>query len=300
MTYSAPYPYGPSSTDPDRFADQFLAALDVAPSDRIGPPRRRPVARWLTWSVVGLGVAAAAALHADDPERWPRWWAEARVIAAPLIERATAAVTPAAKPVAAEPPASARDPASMAPPGTLVTQQGAVDPHGAPATAAQVTAAAEPVETAIAPPPAVAAVEDDATPAATAAAKRTADDPDRARAVAAGLHADISRVLLARLSDADYRNAAHAISKALAETPDDNVLYWPLKTKPGVAQFQIHFVPGADEGCRRYVVTIAKDGWATTSLPMDKCGVARKAATESAPAARARATKKSPAVAKGG
>jgi hypothetical protein len=31
-------------------------------------------------------------------------------------------------------------------------------------------------------------------------------------------------------------------------------------------------VQGAAPACRRYVVTITKDGWLTTALPMEKCG----------------------------
>ena len=38
------------------------------------------------------------------------------------------------------------------------------------------------------------------------------------------------------------------------------------------ALFKVRFVPGAPAGCRRYVVTVTKDGWLTTALPMEKCG----------------------------
>lgn len=272
MAYSAHDPYGTHSTDADHYADAFLAALDVAPTDRIGPPRARRIGRWIAWGALLTSIAGAGAIHYDDPSRWPRWWSEATAVVAPLLERSAPAVP---RPLSA----SATDTALPSPENRSAEAAGAFVAADAMAAARDVSAA---VETVIAAPPPVAAVEPEqvgAEPDTAAAARKTPPaDPNRARAAKAGLNPDISRALLARLSDADYRNAGVAIQKALAETPDDNVLYWPLKTKPGVAQFQVHFVPSANDGCRRYVVTIAKDGWATTALPMDKCGVKQAAA----------------------
>jgi len=94
------------------------------------------------------------------------------------------------------------------------------------------------------------------------------------RAAAVGLHPDLSRVVLARLSPADYRNAGVAIKTAVAETPDGAVFVWPRQRKPELALFQVRFVAGAAPGCRRYVVTITKDGWLTTAMPMERCGSA--------------------------
>lgn len=96
-------------------------------------------------------------------------------------------------------------------------------------------------------------------------------DPLQKRAVAAGLHPDLSRVLLARLSPTDFRNAGVAIQTAVAETPDDGVFVWPRERKPELALFQVRFVAGAAPDCRRYVVSVTKDGWLTTALPMEKC-----------------------------
>jgi hypothetical protein len=101
-------------------------------------------------------------------------------------------------------------------------------------------------------------------------------DPNQKKAVAVGLHPGLSRVLLARLSAVDYRNAGIAIQTALTETPDNAVYIWPRQKKPDLAMFQVHFVPGAVDDCRRYVVTVSKDGWLTTALPMEKCGVKRR------------------------
>jgi hypothetical protein len=98
-------------------------------------------------------------------------------------------------------------------------------------------------------------------------------DPYRKKAEAAGLHPDLSRVVLARLTPADYRNAAFAIDKAIRTIPDDGSLTWPRTRKAGTAIFNVHFVEGAGGDCRRYVVTITKDRWTSTALPMEKCGV---------------------------
>lgn len=93
------------------------------------------------------------------------------------------------------------------------------------------------------------------------------------RAAAAGLHPDISRALLQRLSDSDFQNAGVAVQKAVAETADDAVFSWPRQRRPELALFQVYFVPGAAPDCRRYVVTVTKDAWSTTALPMERCGV---------------------------
>jgi hypothetical protein len=98
-------------------------------------------------------------------------------------------------------------------------------------------------------------------------------DPYQKRALAAGLHPQLSRVLLSRMTDTDYRNARIAIDKALAETGDRDKLIWPLQREPKSALFQVHFVLGAAPDCRRYVVTVTKDNWSTTALPMERCGV---------------------------
>ena len=98
-------------------------------------------------------------------------------------------------------------------------------------------------------------------------------DPNQKRALAAGLHPQLSRVLLARMSTADYRNAGHAVKTALAVTPDTEVFVWPRQRKPDEALFNVRFVQGASVDCRRYVVSITKDGWLTTALPMETCGL---------------------------
>jgi hypothetical protein len=96
-------------------------------------------------------------------------------------------------------------------------------------------------------------------------------NPYQKRAVAVGLHPELSQVLLKRLSPTDYRNAGTAIQTAVAKTPDNAVFVWPRQRKPELALFEVRFVPGAAPHCRRYVVTVTKDGWSTTAPPMEKC-----------------------------
>jgi hypothetical protein len=102
-------------------------------------------------------------------------------------------------------------------------------------------------------------------------------DPYQKKAVAVGLHPDLSRVVLKQLTAADYRNAAQAIDAAVAKTADDDNFVWPRQRKPEQALFRVHFVPGAAPQCRRYVVTIVKNGWSTTALPMERCGAQLRA-----------------------
>jgi surface antigen len=105
-------------------------------------------------------------------------------------------------------------------------------------------------------------------------------NPHEKRALAAGLHPRISSVVLASLTDADYRNATTAIDKALAETADADKFVWPRERSDLLAVFQVHFVPGTSEKCRRYVVTVVKNGWTTTAPPMEKCGIATPQRTD--------------------
>lgn len=97
-------------------------------------------------------------------------------------------------------------------------------------------------------------------------------DPNQKRALAAGLHPDVSKALLARMTQADYSNARSAVENALLQ-PGDDASAWPRDgAKAGAALFEVKFVAGAAPGCRRYVVVITKDRWSTTAPPMEKCG----------------------------
>ncbi len=98
-------------------------------------------------------------------------------------------------------------------------------------------------------------------------------DAYQKRAAAIGLHPHLSRALLSSFSDTDYRNAATAIRKALAEAADADKFIWPREANAKRAVFQVHFVTGDRPDCRRYIVTILKNGWTTTAPPMEKCGI---------------------------
>jgi len=193
-----------------------------------------------------------------EPATWPEWLLGKAAAISAAMERSSgppqqaASMATAARPVIAEPPTK---PAAIdAPPAILQPPAPGKSP-APPATAALPPAATEEAAPAPLEPPSV-------DPA----------DIYQVRAMAVGLHPGLSRVLLARLSPDDYRNADIAIQKAVAETPDSGVFVWPRQRKPELALFHVRFVPGAAQDCRRYVVTVTKDGWLTTALPMEKCG----------------------------
>ena len=244
----------------DARADYALGEL--APGDRIGPPsagnRAKTVLRGGIVLLITLG--GGWALLGDQPA-WPDWlsWQSIKKVAVPpSIDRRLPGSEPLAQTPASLPaPAPSREPALSQPslsepPLKVITD--------APGAAANLAA---PLATTAALPPAAAAPY--APPVDLA-------DPYQKKASAVGLHPDLSRVLLARLSPADYHNAGVAIQTAVAETPDTAVFVWPRQRKPELALFQVRFVAGAAQGCRRYVVTVTKDGWLTTALPMEKCG----------------------------
>ncbi len=96
--------------------------------------------------------------------------------------------------------------------------------------------------------------------------------PQRKVAIAAGLSPDLPNVLLSRLSKSDLKNAAYAIRTALEKTADDGSFKWPTAPSRGEALFEVRFVEGAGEGCRRYIVTVIKDRWSSTSAALERCG----------------------------
>lgn len=113
----------------------------------------------------------------------------------------------------------------------------------------------------------------DAPPAPLPPPEADPADPHQQRALAAGLHPGLSRALLSRLNEDDFRNAKIAIDTAIAEVAEGAKHVWPKQRAPERALFTVHFVRGAADDCRRYVVTVLKDRWTTTALPMERCGV---------------------------
>lgn len=143
-----------------------------------------------------------------------------------------------------------------------------IEPHATIAVDEPVPPDAAPVETASIDE---AAPEEEGDPQPLPPPQVDPKDPYQRRAMAAGLHPDLSRALLARLTAADYRNAAYAVDTAIAKTENGAEFVWPRERKPEQALFRVQFVKGAVLGCRRYVVTVSKDGWLTTALPMERC-----------------------------
>jgi hypothetical protein len=271
-----------------QYAHEFHNALgseswDIAPDDRVGQPLKRRRGRWLRRAVFLLVCAGLGAVHAQNPDLLPRWGAQTWNVAKPWLDRAievanSSMTAPNQATAAPDARTDTRiDAASLlrppppepappeAPIKSAVQLPAAIEPEqSAPSAPAQT---AEPVGLAAVAPPAKA----DTAPLPLPRAE--AITPQQKRAEAVGLHPDLSRSLLAQMTDVDYRNAGEAIRRAIAETPDDGSFLWPVKRSGTLAQFKVHFVPGAAATCRRYVVTVAKSGWLTTALPVEKCGV---------------------------
>ena len=74
------------------------------------------------------------------------------------------------------------------------------------------------------------------------------------------------------MSEADFKNAGLAIDRAMKGATDGKVYAWPKNGAGGqIALFEVRFVRAAMPECRRYVVTVTKDRWATTTPPMERC-----------------------------
>lgn len=259
--------------------ENSLAATQLSPDDRIGAPYRqssRRASRWGTlillaslggaWATFGLSpdLTEWLALLGPVPASSPAPTPTASGAAPPAPPLPTAQVEPT-------PPDPAPQPVVVATPEPLPAPSSVIEPAATPEKSAGSVKSVSPITTASLAAPG-------APPALSRQAPLTAEpapppvDPLQKRAVAVGLHPDLSRSLLERLSSADYRNAAVAIKTALAEPSDTAVVAWPKQRKAEHALFKVRFVAGAAPGCRRYVVTITKDGWLTTALPVEKCG----------------------------
>ena len=241
----------------DDFADdEFL------PGERIGPPLRTRGQIFLRRALVVLIAAGGGWELYVHRTTWPGWLAAQTAAVSAAFERSPSrAAEPVTWPTPPRPPpfvaVSTPKPVAEVPPL----------PPPSPATTAT---AASPATKMAALPPAAADADEPTGPLRPPIADPA--DPYQVRALAVGLHPELSRVLLARLSPTDYRNAGIAIRTALAETPDTGVFEYPPQRKRELALFRVHFVRGAASGCRRYVVTVGKDGWMTTAPPMEKCG----------------------------
>lgn len=266
MLARAPHTYANAvAYHASRSAEDF-AAPKLSSGERICPPRRRGGDSVLALCIVSLVALVTGLTVLDNKEARQRWFS----VLADLLAAASAPSSSAGMPA---------DPASMA---NLQRAAQTSTPERMPASpeplaAREVADAPIPVDATSATPPAAASstpaqgTASTAPEAPTAAATAEPSDPYQAKAAAVGLSPDLSRVLLKRLSASDYRNAGIAIETAVAKTPDTGSFVWPRQRKPELALFRVHFVAGAAPDCRRYVVTVTKDGWSTTAPPMEKC-----------------------------
>jgi hypothetical protein len=243
---------------------------ELSVGERVGRPlkrRRRRLLRTALVLVVAFGGAWGVLGH---PSTWPvqRWAAtikaQASAVFAALERKAPEASTAAvSQPPVAEQlqPLAEEKPLPAAPEPAPAAKAPSLPPPVAPDAfeASPIVTGALPAATKAPPPPLPPPTVD-------------RSDPYQVKAEAVGLHPGLSRVLLKRMSQTDYRNAGYAIKTALAETSEGGSFLWPRQRKGGLALFKVHFVQGAGPECRRYVVTITQDGWATTAFPMEKCG----------------------------
>jgi hypothetical protein len=242
--------------------DQDIDAdWDVLPGERIGPPPRR---RWgkllLLGFVACLGFGAWGLL--TGRVAWPDWLPNDPAAVVAWFERNMPQRAERAAPTVSPPPEPMPKLATVdVPPESALMKERPVQPalekSSTPLTTGSLPSSVKSENAPVEPLPPVAV---------------DPSDPHQKRALAVGLHPGLSRVLLTRMSDADYKNAGIAIQRAVADTPDSGVLLWPPQHKGGLALFRVSFVAGAPGGCRRYVVAITKDRWLTTALPMEKCG----------------------------
>ena len=234
-------------------------AFELSPDDRVGEPFRAPN-RLLRSLIVGLAAMSCLWIYLNRAAIIPSWVQE--VISVPARTPQTPVSPPPSSPAVQPQPQTAKT-VEDAPLPKFAPQ---ALPESANAAAAKPEAASEELDT---------AGESEAAPEPIVLPAQT--DPLQKRAVAAGLHPDISRAVLSRLTARDFSNAAIGVQKALTETPDGDVLTWPLAGpragKGAGAVYTIHFVRGSSPDCRRYVVTITLSGWDTTALPMETCGI---------------------------
>lgn len=241
--------------------DDTLGPLDAG--EPIYPPRQRG-SSMLSASLVLLVLFGAGGLVLNAPGDWLAQVGERAAQLMRMLDSRQSGMAEANLAATAPQGMTASPPVEPAAAPAVQT----IEPHATIAVDEPVPPDAAPVETASIDE---AAPEEDGDPQPLPPPQVDPKDPYQRRAMAAGLHPDLSRALLARLTAADYRNAAYAVDTAIAKTANGAEFVWPRQRKPEQALFRVQFVKGAVLGCRRYVVTVSKDGWLTTALPMERC-----------------------------
>lgn len=263
----------------ETYSDNHNRQLDFAPGAaraETEPVRRTRRGAWrrriLLLFVIGMGWALYA-----DPSRVVQWGTSASGALMPLLVEVIDEALPPARPPGFDVPRTrsrelAFASASSAP--QMVTSEVQGDP-----TKPRIDTAPAPQETTPETPKVIATlppVKGVVKPEASPQPTDIKIDRDKSKARSVGLHPGLSPVVLAQLSARDFRNADYAIRTALAKTADDKTFKWPRERQAKLAMYEVRFVEGAAKGCRRYVVTIEKNRWLTTALPMEKCGAGLK------------------------
>lgn len=254
----------------DPYDDQAYELGEFLPGERIGRPPPRAGRKIVRRGIFLLAAAGGVWAFMSGQVTWPAWLPTDISAMLSALERQPGPLA-APAPRAAEPlPRIETVPelklatveAPSLPPRPALSGKDPAAPSAEPKTAPA------PLTTGALPP--AARRSDEAPDGPLRPAIADPSDPYQVRAAAVGLHPELSRALLSRLSPADYRNAGIAIKNAL-KAPETAVYVWPRQRKREEALFKVHFVPGAAAGCRRYVVSVTKDGWLTTAPPMEKC-----------------------------
>ena len=246
--------------------------LNVEPAERVGPPlRRRSKAGRRGLFVCSVLAAGAYAYVAADP-------GSSGLVASvssffDVVIATARDMTARTENETAEVPAftsnAFNEPAAPLPPLEQPDQSGGMEITPSTPTLVEETTPPAASDGDVASTETLGAAYTDAPdPAKEAAAK----SPQRKRAIDAGLGPDLPNVLLTRLSKADLKNAEYAIKTALAKTADDAKFAWPRKPSKEQALFEVRFATGASPGCRRYIVTVTKDRWTSTSAALERCG----------------------------
>jgi hypothetical protein len=263
----------------DPVSEEIFAFDEITPERVCPPPHRSRMAAVLRGVLFLLVIVGVGWVLVVDRASWSEWLTAAFNQSNGLIEQARAPSEPQAP---SELPETEQSPPSTDIAAEAPKEQKAPKEEEGPkevesreivtinATESEEDETEEVSETASLPRSA--GERESSRPARLPPPRVDPDDPYQKRAISVGLHPGLSRVLLERMSPTDYRNAGIAIQRALGNPDNSATVIWPRQRSPEEALFRVRFVPGAPQGCRRYVVTITKDGWTTTAPPMESCG----------------------------
>jgi hypothetical protein len=276
----------------DAPATRTVAAVEATVVEAVRSPvtpagSRLPAPSPVTTETAALPPSPPAATAPADTPAIPE-----PVAPAAALSRAADAPSPypdnPQPPISAPPPSAAAVPPTVPKPAIInaptspvakpaaVADRPRVEPQRVPSGRVETSALPPPTPSSAAPPRQATGANPppsraEAAPRPLRPASADSRDPVQMRAVAAGLHPQLPRDLLARLTPTDYRNAGIAIQTAVAEAADGEVFVWPRQRFPELASFVVRIVPATHPECRRYVVTVNKDGWSTTAPPMENC-----------------------------